>query len=846
VLKKGLKIILYTILGFLLLATLAVAGIYIFSKPIKNKVVQVISGQLATPVSITDIDLSVFKNFPYVSVSFKNIKATESTKITGEKLMTLEGISVTINPIKLLRGQYQFEEISLKNGTVIAAKTATDNNFSILKTSNDKQTQGSFKLDFKKITLQNIQLQYIDVAASDTIAILVNNMQLKGRFDEKEFLVNTSGNFVPLAIKMGGQKFSITKPVTFQTSFTVNRPDTSYSFAQTKLTIEDFNFIVNGKITTRQKINHINLQLLGDNLRLQQLLQLVPQKYLENLNDYQSDGMMECRVKILGELGKNKTPDINATFKLANGTLSKKGLDVQMRDIQLAGKLNYEKRGDFTQSSLELSPISASVNGEKIRGMFWLANFSNPILKAKVEGTFNLKQWAGFFKLDKIETLEGFATLNLEMEGKTSDFNKKTETLPALFQGTLIAKDVKLKIKGSPYLYAGINGKVYANNNQLTIDTLAGSINGNSLSIKGYARHLLDYMFSTGKILEVEGHLHSPHIDIPSITAINTSNTQTAADTVGITLPKNISFKLKSSIGKLTFNKFMARNMAGTVALGNGIVTLHNLDFDAMGGSFSLTGNVFQKSKEQFVISAELNADKIDISQLFNQCANFGQNQLTADNLQGTLTTRLQLVAPMDRYLKIDVKKLFVTSKITITGGRLYNYEPMLKLSKFIDVSNLQDIAFERLENTIEIKDNRIIIPSMEIKNSALNLLAEGFHSFDNYMEYKFRLRLKDVLAKKFNRRKMAATNYDEDKEGLNIFILMKGTPDNLKIQYDSKSAFKKVKEDIKNEKNTLIDLLRDEFNIKKKDNATPGGNKPKGSNKQDEEIEEWETDIPN
>lgn len=829
-------------LGFAGLVLLGIASIYIFSKPIKDKVTQSISSQLAVKVAISDIGLSAFKNFPYITVSFQNIRAAESSKITGSQLMTLQSLSVTLNPLNLLRGQYRFEEIVLQNGKLKAAQDGEKNNFLIFK-PDDGKGGGKFKLVFEKITLANIQLQHIDVQKGDTIGVLVNNVQLQGSFDEKEFLVNTKGSIVPQQLKLDGQTLSIAKPVTFQTSFKVNRPDTSYSFTQTKLTVEDFNFIVNGKITTRQKSNHINLQLLGDNLGLLQLLELIPKKYLPNISDYQTDGKLECRVSVLGELGQGKTPAVDATFKIANGRLAKAGFDVQMTDIQLSGKLKYEQQGDFTLSSLEIPQIKASVNGERVQGAVSLLNLSNPIVKAKIEGTFNLKQWAQLFKLEKIETLEGLATLNLEMEGKVSDFNKKTETLPALFQGTLTAKNVKLALKGSPYKYDNVNGHLFADNNLLDIDTLYAQINGNSLGIKGKAHHLLDYMFSTGKTLEVEGHLTSPHIDIPSLAAVG--GDKKTEDTLGFTIPDNITFKLKSHIAKLTFNKFLARNVSGTVAAGNKVITLQNLDFDAMGGSFALSGNVFEKAGKQFVISAQLEAQKVDIEQLFYQCNNFGQNHITSENLKGTLTTRLQLAAPLDKYLNIDVSKLFVTSHLSITGGRLYNYAPMLKLSGFVDVNDLKDIAFEKLENNIEIRDNRIIIPQMEIKNSALNLLAEGYHTFENYMEYKFRLKLKDVLSKKFNRKKASAGNYEEDKEGINIFILMKGPADNPTVTYDRKSAFKNVKENIKTEKNTLLQLLRDEFDIQKKDTKDSDGKPQDKNRKNDEEVEEWETDIP-
>lgn len=829
-------------LGILLLCSLAIGGIYVFAKPIKNKVAQSISGQLATPVNISDIQLSVFKNFPNISVSFTNIRAAESTKITGQPLMVLQSFTLSLNPINLIRGRYLFEDIRLSDGKLIAAKTEKTNNYSILKPDTSKSQSTQVKLSFKKITLRNIQVQYIDAVVGDTIDLLVNNTELSGHFNEKEFLVKTAGSVVPLALRLGGQKIALTKPVNFQTSFTVNRPDTSVSFEQTKLQIENFNFIVNGKIISRKVGTQCKLQLLGDNLNLQQLLSLIPKKYLSDIEGFESNGMLECKVDINGEWTKTDVPAVQASFKIVDGLLGKKGIDVQLRNIALAGKLSYEKRGGLAISSLEINRISTVVNGEKVSGTLSLADFSNPYIKASLQGNLNLAQWSKLLTLKSVDTLEGIATVNLNVEGKIADFKKKTKELPALFEGNVEARNLKLALSGSPYVYSNISGKVYASNNLLKIDTLHGDINGNTLGLKGYARHLLDYLFSTGKQLQVEGSFYSPHIDIPSLTATNTPKNKTGDDTVGIVMPHNTSFKLKTKVDRLTFNKFSARNVIGTVAMGGGVLTLNNLDFEAMNGTFALTGNMFDKGDGQFVISAQMDVKKADMNQLFDQCANFGQKQITSDNLQGTLNAHLQLAAPMDKYLSINTEKMFVQAQLAISGGRLYNYKPLLKLSSFINVDELQDINFELLENTIEIKDQKVIIPQMEIKNSALNLTAEGYHGFDNYMEYKFRVKLNDVLGKKFNRKKAKTENYEENKDGINIFILMKGTPDDLKIQYDRKSAIKKLQKNIKEEKNTLLDLLRDEFNIKKKDKK---GNAQKPKETEDESIPEWETDIP-
>lgn len=841
--RRFIKIIGYTFITLAIIIGLAIIGVYAFSKPIKNKVTQAISNELAVPVNIKDIKLTVFKNFPLVSVSFTKINAAESDTLVNKPLLLLQRFTVSLNPINLVRGKYEFSKIELESGEINAAVKGNRNNFSILK-KDTTSTQQKIKLSFNSVVLKNIKLNYYDVATKDTLSLLVNNSNISGRFSDEEFLVNIATNLLPISVRMAGQKIVLTKPIDFKTSFTVNRKENAYSFKQTALKLENFNFVLNGKVVANEKTTSCNLQLIGNNLQLQQLLSLVPKKYIKNIEGFESDGVLECQVDINGDFTKKSTPTVKANFKIADGLLGKKGIDVQLRNITLAGNLNYEKKGGLTISSLNLKRFSTVVNGEKVSGSLSLADFSNPILKANLQGSINLNQWGKLIELKKVDTLSGSIAIDLEVEGKIADFEKDTKELPAIFKGNVEAKNIKVALSGSPYTYSNISGKLFASNNLLNIDTLHGDINGNTIGIKGRAKNLLNYLFSEGKKLEVQGSFYSPYIDIPSLTATNTpkNTSPSTKDTVGIVIPKNTSFKLKSRIDKLTFNKFLARNIDGTVALGGGVLTLNNLDFDAMSGSFALTGNIFNKAEGQFVISAALDANQVDINQLFSQCGNFGQEQLTADNIEGKLNAHLQLAAPMDKFLNIDISKLFVQSQLKITGGRLYNYEPLLALSSFVSVNELKDISFEKLENNIEIKDEVITIPQMEIKNSALNLTAEGFHRFDNYMEYKFRLKLKELLKKKFNRQKAKKESYEEDKEGINLFILMKGTPDDLKIKYDRKSAFKKLQKNIKKEKNTLIDLLRDEFNIKKKDKK---GDAVKPREEEDEDLPEWETDIP-
>ena len=49
--------------------------------------------------------------------------------------------------------------------------------------------------------------------------------------------------------------------------------------------------------------------------------------------------------------------------------------------------------------------------------------------------------------------------------------------------------------------------------------------------------------------------------------------------------------------------------------------------------------------------------------------------------------------------------KVAVESNIEIKDGELMNFKPMMSSAKFIDVSELKDIKFSNLKNTIFIKN---------------------------------------------------------------------------------------------------------------------------------------------
>ncbi|PCH93873.1 MAG: hypothetical protein COB85_06295, partial [Bacteroidetes bacterium] len=159
-------------------------------------------------------------------------------------------------------------------------------------------------------------------------------------------------------------------------------------------------------------------------------------------------------------------------------------------------------------------------------------------------------------------------------------------------------------------------------------------------------------------------------------------------------------------------------------------------------------------------------------------------------------------------------------------------------------------VKFSTLHNEIEIKNGKIYIPRMDIESTALNVIASGIHGFDNTIDYKIRVYLPELLAKKSKRKKRNNEFgiIEDDGLGMWLFLSMTGTADNPIIKYDRKEAIKKIGEDLKEEKRTLKKILNEEFGWFKKDTTlikeeTEAEKKEKFND--DYFIIEWDEDAP-
>ena len=205
----------------------------------------------------------------------------------------------------------------------------------------------------------------------------------------------------------------------------------------------------------------------------------------------------------------------------------------------------------------------------------------------------------------------------------------------------------------------------------------------------------------------------------------------------------------------------------------------------------------------------------LDIEQLFRSFSNFGQDFITERNIRGSLTGRSQFSATLDEQFKIRSRDIVSENSISIKSGALIDFEPLMEVSDFLKIEPMNRVRFSRLENEIIIRDSEIVIPEMDIRSSVMNLRASGVHRFDKTYTYNLALKLSEILFRK------AQANTDrefrvalDEEDGRTLFLRMEDDGGGMEVSYDREKAMKKIKSDLKQEKDELKKVLNEEFGL--------------------------------
>lgn len=833
VMRKILKIAVYIISILVILISAGIILGRVYEKQILTFVVGELNKSLKTKIVPGEISFSFIKQFPKASVHFKNIAVFSSrgfkagTKlVNGDTLLFARNLYLNFNLKKLIYKQFEMDGLNLRDGFVhILTNSMGKTNYDFFET-NAQDTSSGFNIDLKVIKLKNTQLVYYDGTSASLVQVFMPAIKIKGNLSDESFKMATSGDLLLQKIWMDGKMKRFDFPAGFQ--FSVAVANNKFDIQNGILKLEDNTLHFSG-LVENNKTTRLNLLVNADNLHLAPLMKHLEPEFLHGM---QADGYLSFSAQIKGNAGDGKLPFVQVNFVGTKAWLLSEKYGKLLAPL-VKGQYVLNGNRFINSSKIQVDTLVCQYKESYLKGRFRLQNFSRPqvLLDATLSG--KLSDFQLFLPDNNI--LSGSFFTKVVYKGAFSDFSnlhwntitKQNFRLEGKLEQTIVQLP-KMPVIQVPY------SEFSCTENSLQIQKTEIQIKSQKVLIS-YAETNTQNLLNDKKPLGVYAKMEAESFDYDAFyeffpeTGTSDSSRQMNAD---------IDFKTNSFI----FDSIAYTDFSGKLFYSDSRVEIQDIKTKIWNGSATGWIRCNFNEKEQTSLAMGLLVRNLDVRQMFEAYHNFDQDVLQAGNLKGLCDARLDFTCNLDKDYKPVYPSIVSEIDVSLKNGELIDFKYLNKLSLFIDVNEVKHIRFSEWNNTIYIRDNVIYLPQTAIKSNAINLNLAGQHSFDNVFTYNISVLLSDLLWKKSkwsqNNDQEFGIVEDPEQNKTTLHLLLQGDANDFRFSFDRAKAKEGIKAKIKEEKQTIKQILKEEFKLFKNDTSL--NQKPKANNPPKFKIE-WE-----
>ena len=814
---RWLKKIVLIAAGLFLLAVTGI-GLYAWLRNDKltAALVRKVNETINTKISYGTLRLTIFESFPNITVKFNNLFVAPSpyynkTLFRGEDtdtLLSASSLSVTTDLLSLLTGTVAVRSVTVKDGEInLFTDKRGDINYQVF--SGDTKDGKNVRLN--NISARNIRTVWYDRSSGLRVSGAISEVTLDGEMFKAGIFLNANFGADIDSADINGMRVS-GFPV--KASVKMRKTASSLSIAKGTIDLAGLSFTVDGMMN--YSLSTLDLSVQGNKINVADLVSMLPEKLKSLTGGLSPSGIMNFRCNISGPYGDAGKPHIELNYDLSNGRLSYVKSGLKVNNLSFKGGLTNGALNNSETFLFTVDNLAATYGSTTLTGSFRLSSLTQPHITLALDGKINFDDLRRILKTDFIRNQTGSVSGHIKLSGVLPDSLKlKMSALPSLNPDLSLAfTEFGATLASSGIALTNTNGSMIINKD-LIADNLTFTLMDQRFRVNAVMRNFTEWIAGKHQTLAITGDVWADRFVTASFSRRENDSTGKAGKPLNIFLP-DVSMKVMLRTDSIIYMGFRGKNLTAFLEYEPYMFTFSNIRAEGLDGI--LTGE-FKLGKQKgggYITKSNLDVAGIDINKAFTAFNNFGQNFIVSDNLRGSLTGNTTVLAPLDSNYNIDYAALVADAHLVIVNGRLVKFAPAENLSSYIDLDELRDISFTRMENDIFINNRTVSVPKMLINSSAVNFTVYGTHSFDDDYSYHARLLLSEVLSRKArdrNRGVIAFNQVQVDGTGkATIPLKIECIDGNITVGYDFGQAQDNIKEDIAVEKQTLKGILNEEY----------------------------------
>ena len=423
--KKILKITGITLLALLLIAFLVP---YLFKGKIVAFVKKEINSSLNAKVDFSDVDISLFRRFPRLSVRLENLYVAGLNDFAGDTLLSAPSIDASVNLFSLFDtedmkvygfhlDQPRIQALVNKEGKANweIAKEDTVN------VNTEEDSSSSFKLNIEKYSISDGYLLYNDESSDMRMEITGLDHEGSGDIGAEIFTLATTTAAREASFVYEGIPYLAKAKTTIGTSITINTGNGRYDFKTEDILVNDLKLSAEGffQLVNDSSYN-MDIKFTTPSNEFKNILSLVPAVYQTDFEKLKTGGSASFNGFVKGSYSPAQMPAYLINLEVKDGFFQYPDLPSPVKNIQLAMKV---ENPDGVNDNLVLDIQKGHLEMDNEPFDFRLL-FKNPetaqYVDAAVKGRIDLSKISKFIKLEKGTKLSGLVAADAFAKGNLS------------------------------------------------------------------------------------------------------------------------------------------------------------------------------------------------------------------------------------------------------------------------------------------------------------------------------------------------------------------------------------------------------------------------------------------
>lgn len=520
--KKVLKrLLIWFAVAPVVVLSIAILVIYAKQDAIVKSQVNSINTEFQGHITVGDVHLAPFSNFPDISLKIEDVVIHERKDQSIDPILDVADIYFGFNLWDLITGEYDIHSLIIEDGFVdlVLHTDGTINLANALATANSNHSSEIIDIHLRKIELKNLDVHQRDEATNLDIETLVYHA--KGGFNsiDEKIAAHVDTEFELNVIANNDTTYFKQKHFELHADLTFDEANGILAFRPSGITMEHGAFQIEGSIDTKNDMT-LDLSLKGTKPSFDMFIAFAPTEIIPVLERYENAGNIYFNATVQGPTVNGRQPFIDASFGATEAYLENTSVEKRIDHVGFIGHFTNGEERTMRSMEFSITDITANLEKGKFIGNVLVRNFEAPDISMQLNADFDIPFVVDFLNLKEVEDAEGTVEIQLNFHD-ILDLENPEEALSELDQ----AYFAELKIEGLAFSTSNLptplkklDTHFEMNGKGAQIDKFNLEIGNSQLSLTGFISDLPAIVHQTTTPLYTQLEIESNKLDIAELT----------------------------------------------------------------------------------------------------------------------------------------------------------------------------------------------------------------------------------------------------------------------------------------------------------------------------------------